>query len=266
MPEFFKFKRQGSEAGAETILWVDLDGLLVRLNRQLPLLLSEVVRGEEIVCALVAGIGLHELLVHLSLTHRVTIETARHVGSTRQLRAMHAVVGKVDAAGQLDQARHLAEQILLRQRNNPAVLAMLGQIAFAENRLDEEETYIASLSSVTISYKGMVMPAALPDFYPDLRDERLESSVCLFHQRFSTNTLPGWNYAQPFRYLAHNGEINSVNANRDWANARGAILNSPLLPRLEERYGSEAVVDLRFEGRIIVQPSPQGTQRRGDSG
>jgi glutamate synthase (NADPH/NADH) large chain len=90
----------------------------------------------------------------------------------------------------------------------------------AEKRIADNETYIASLSSVTISYKGMIMPAALPVFYPDLRDPRLESSVCVFHQRFSTNTLPQWRLAQPFRFLAHNGEINTIRGNRNWAIAR----------------------------------------------
>ncbi|NCF52468.1 glutamate synthase large subunit [Gammaproteobacteria bacterium] len=90
----------------------------------------------------------------------------------------------------------------------------------AEKRLGNDDTYFASLSSVTISYKGMIMPAALPEFYPDLRDPRLESSVCLFHQRFSTNTLPQWRLAQPFRFLAHNGEINTIQGNRNWAQAR----------------------------------------------
>ncbi|MDH5242087.1 MAG: glutamate synthase large subunit, partial [Gammaproteobacteria bacterium] len=90
----------------------------------------------------------------------------------------------------------------------------------AENRVTDPDTYIASLSSVTISYKGMIMPAALPVFYPDLRDPRMEASVCVFHQRFSTNTLPQWRLAQPFRFLAHNGEINTINGNRNWAQAR----------------------------------------------
>ena len=90
----------------------------------------------------------------------------------------------------------------------------------AENRINDNETYIASLSSVTISYKGMIMPAALPEFYPDLRDPRMKSSVCVFHQRFSTNTLPEWRLAQPFRFLAHNGEINTIQGNRNWAVAR----------------------------------------------
>jgi glutamate synthase (NADPH/NADH) large chain len=90
----------------------------------------------------------------------------------------------------------------------------------AEKQLGEGETYVASLSSVTISYKGMIMPGALPEFYPDLEDPRLESSVCVFHQRFSTNTLPQWRLAQPFRFLAHNGEINTISGNRNWAQAR----------------------------------------------
>lgn len=90
----------------------------------------------------------------------------------------------------------------------------------AENSIVDDDTYIASLSSATISYKGMIMPAALPQFFPDLQDSRLEASVCLFHQRFSTNTLPEWRLAQPFRFLAHNGEINTINGNRNWAQAR----------------------------------------------
>jgi glutamate synthase (NADPH/NADH) large chain len=66
----------------------------------------------------------------------------------------------------------------------------------------------------------MIMPSALPTFYPDLKDPRMASSVCVFHQRFSTNTLPEWRLAQPFRFLAHNGEINTIQGNRNWAIAR----------------------------------------------
>jgi len=94
--------------------------------------------------------------------------------------------------------------------------------------------YVVTLSNLTMVYKGLVQAEHLADFYPDLRDERMTSAIGICHQRFSTNTLPRWNYAQPFRYLAHNGEINSVNANRDWANARAGILRSPLLPSLED--------------------------------
>jgi len=93
--------------------------------------------------------------------------------------------------------------------------------------------YVVSLSKLTMVYKGLVQAEHLADYYPDLRDPRMTSAIGICHQRFSTNTLPRWNYAQPFRFLAHNGEINSVNSNRDWANARAGILHSPLLPSLE---------------------------------
>jgi glutamate synthase (NADPH) large chain len=95
----------------------------------------------------------------------------------------------------------------------------------AESWLLEPEDgcfYVCSLSAHTLSYKGMVMPEFLPAFYPDLRDERMRTSVCVFHQRFSTNTLPQWRLAQPFRLLAHNGEINTIQGNRSWSLARSA--------------------------------------------
>ena len=95
--------------------------------------------------------------------------------------------------------------------------------------------YIPSLSASTIVYKGMVMPQFLAQFYPDLKDPRMEASVVVFHQRFSTNTLPQWRLAHPYRYLAHNGEINTVQGNRSWAVARGPLFRSPLLPDLRRR-------------------------------
>ena len=97
---------------------------------------------------------------------------------------------------------------------------------------DEPDFYICSLSDRVISYKGLVMPADLEHFYPDLGDENLETAICVFHQRFSTNTLPKWPLAQPFRMLAHNGEINTIQGNRSWSRARTPKLSSPLLPDL----------------------------------
>ncbi len=95
--------------------------------------------------------------------------------------------------------------------------------------------YVPSLSSRVISYKGLVMPANLPVFYKDLNEDTLESSTAVFHQRFSTNTWPQWRLAQPFRYLAHNGEINTVQGNRYWSVARGHKFETPLLPMEEIR-------------------------------
>ena len=97
----------------------------------------------------------------------------------------------------------------------------------------DEEFYVCSLSSKVVSYKGLMMPADLPTFFQDLGDPRLETAICVFHQRFSTNTAPRWPLAQPFRFMAHNGEINTIEANRGWANARKANFVSPLLPDIE---------------------------------
>ncbi|MCW9013814.1 MAG: glutamate synthase large subunit [Gammaproteobacteria bacterium] len=93
--------------------------------------------------------------------------------------------------------------------------------------------YIPSLSTRLMSYKGLVMPENLPVFYKDLNDEKFETSLCVFHQRFSTNTWPQWRLAQPFRYLAHNGEINTVQGNRNWAQARAFKFKSDLLPEMD---------------------------------
>ncbi|MGR2768386.1 glutamate synthase large subunit [Photobacterium ganghwense] len=103
-----------------------------------------------------------------------------------------------------------------------------------EKRISSDpDFYICSLSTQVTVYKGLCMPADLPRFYKDLGDIRLESSICLFHQRFSTNTQPRWPLAQPFRYLAHNGEINTIAGNRQWARARAYKFASPLLPDLQ---------------------------------
>jgi len=116
--------------------------------------------------------------------------------------------------------------------------------------------YVASLSARVISYKGLVMPANLPLFYPDLNDARLEARLCVFHQRFSTNTLPQWRLAQPFRYLAHNGEINTIQGNRNWSLARGYKFESPLLdmravtPLVDRTSSDSYSLDNMLEGML----------------
>ncbi|MGL5799288.1 MAG: glutamate synthase large subunit, partial [Plesiomonas sp.] len=98
---------------------------------------------------------------------------------------------------------------------------------------DDKDFYVCSLSNLVNIYKGLCMPSDLPRFYLDLADLRMESAICLFHQRFSTNTVPRWPLAQPFRYLAHNGEINTITGNRQWARARAYKFNTPLIPDLQ---------------------------------
>nr|WP_081772564.1 glutamate synthase large subunit [Pantoea sp. IMH] len=103
-----------------------------------------------------------------------------------------------------------------------------------EKRIADKEFYVCSLSNQVNIYKGLCMPADLPRFYLDLADLRLESAICLFHQRFSTNTVPRWPLAQPFRYMAHNGEINTITGNRQWARARAYKFRTPLIPDLQD--------------------------------
>ncbi|MBU2043780.1 MAG: glutamate synthase large subunit [Candidatus Omnitrophica bacterium] len=95
--------------------------------------------------------------------------------------------------------------------------------------------YITNLSSRTLSYKGLLMPSQLSEFFLDLKDESLESSLCLVHSRYSTNTFPTWDLAQPFRFLAHNGEINTLRGNINWTSARERLLASELFgPDIEK--------------------------------
>jgi glutamate synthase (NADPH/NADH) large chain len=89
--------------------------------------------------------------------------------------------------------------------------------------------YIASISARTLVYKGMMLAPNIPVYYADLRDERVESAIALVHQRFSTNTFPSWDLAQPFRYLCHNGEINTLRGNINWMAARRHSMSSKVL-------------------------------------
>jgi glutamate synthase (NADPH/NADH) large chain len=123
---------------------------------------------------------------------------------------------------ELDEATFNRKLFMARRRTEKAL----------ESR--DKAFYVPSLSATTLVFKGMVMPQHLAEFYPDLADPRLETSVAVFHQRFSTNTLPQWRLAHPYRYLAHNGEINTIQGNRNWAHARGPLLRSPLLPDLTD--------------------------------
>jgi len=119
--------------------------------------------------------------------------------------------------------------------------------------------YIVSLSSKTLIYKGMFTSAQLRQYFLDMQDERLESAIALVHSRFSTNTFPTWDLAQPFRILAHNGEINTIKGNRFWVQASEATLESPLFgtdiqklfPIIEPGKSDSASIDNILE--LLVQ-------------
>ncbi len=142
----------------------------------------------------------------------------------------------------------------------------------------DTDHYICSFSHKTIIYKGLMMPADLTAFFPDLSDERLQTAICVFHQRFSTNTLPKWPLAQPFRFLAHNGEINTITGNRNWAQARRTKFTNDLmdldeLGPLVNRVGSDSssmdnMLELMVTGgidlfrgvRMIIPPAWQNVE------
>ena len=103
-----------------------------------------------------------------------------------------------------------------------------------ERRVHDKDFYICSLSSKNIVYKGMLSSLQLRQYYPDLTNSYFTSGLALVHSRFSTNTFPTWSLAQPFRLLAHNGEINTIRGNRSWMKAREAVLSSDALGDIHE--------------------------------
>jgi len=123
-----------------------------------------------------------------------------------------------------------------------------------ENLVSDEDFYICSLSNKSIVYKGMLSSKQLRQYFPDLSNPYFTSGLALVHSRFSTNTFPMWKLAQPFRLLAHNGEINTVRGNRGWMKAREAVLNSDALgdirdlrPIVQEGMSDSASLDNVFE-------------------
>ncbi|MDD5400849.1 MAG: glutamate synthase large subunit [Sulfurimonas sp.] len=126
--------------------------------------------------------------------------------------------------------------------------------------IDDRDFYIASMSSKVLSYKGLVMPTHIKEFYKDLQDENFKISFSLFHQRFSTNTLPEWKLAQPFRAVAHNGEINSVEGNRFNVEIKSESIKSEvftdeeiqrILPILQPRLSDSGSADNFFEFLLV---------------
>ena len=125
----------------------------------------------------------------------------------------------------------------------------LERMAFCLRKRAEHEggVYFASLSSRTIVYKGMLSAPQLEPFFPDLSDPRYGSALALVHSRFSTNTFPSWPLAHPYRYVAHNGEINTIRGNRNWMRAREAMLATDLIPPSADGKGIERLFPILDE-------------------
>ncbi len=145
-----------------------------------------------------------------------------------------------DVLGEIAKASlPVIEQLIINARPGWSTIDLERRLYIARRKIekrlaDDGDFYACSMSGQVTIYKGLVRPADLPKFYLDLADIRMQTAICVFHQRFSTNTSPLWPLAQPFRYLAHNGEINTIKGNRQWAKARERKFRSPLLPDLPE--------------------------------
>ncbi|HPU13189.1 MAG TPA: glutamate synthase large subunit [Aeromicrobium sp.] len=140
---------------------------------------------------------------------------------------------KPEILGSMAQSAMPAFEILyVAAAGAPAQGIELDRLTFALNKRShhEAQVYFPSLSARTFVYKGMLTTEQLDEFYPDLLDPRMESALAIVHSRFSTNTFPSWPLAHPFRYLAHNGEINTARGNRNWMRAREALLESKVIP------------------------------------
>src|SRR6266853_1349682 len=134
-----------------------------------------------------------------------------------------------------------------------------GRLALLRKKAESllpERCYLCSLSSQTVVYKGLLTPWQFPQFYADLRDPSFETIFVIFHQRYSTNTQPSWNLAQPFRYVAHNGEINTIVSNRRWMRAREPKIREKLTVGswfhiLEENVSDSASFDNGLEAKLL---------------
>ena len=134
---------------------------------------------------------------------------------------------------------------------------------------DAEMFYIPSLSCRTIVYKGLLLAPQIANFYRELSDPDAVSALCLVHQRFSTNTFPSWQRAHPYRYIAHNGEINTLRGNVNWMHARQSLLQSPLfgddMKKLhpDHRARRQRFGELRQRGRVAAAGGTQPAARHG---
>src|SRR6266478_474036 len=134
-----------------------------------------------------------------------------------------------------------------------------GRLALLRKKAESllpERCYLCSLSSQTVVYKGLLTPWQFPQFYADLRDPSFETTFVIFHQRYSTNTQPSWSLAQPFRYVAHNGEINTIVSNRRWMRAREPKIRAKLnvgswFHILEENVSDSASFDNSLEAKLL---------------
>ncbi|MDD5097009.1 MAG: glutamate synthase large subunit [Candidatus Omnitrophica bacterium] len=145
------------------------------------------------------------------------------------------------------------------ERKLYVIRRLVENIIFESGLKQKSSFYITNISSRTLAYKGLLMPEQIDSFFLDLKDENIKSALCLVHSRYSTNTFPTWNLAQPFRFLAHNGEINTLRGNINGVRARERLLVSELFgmdieklkPIIVEGGSDSAAIDNLFELLVL---------------
>ncbi len=190
-------------------------------------------------------------MVFLPKTDLAAQETCRSIVETEILKAGYEIYGwrqvpiNADIIGEKANAtRPEIEQIMIKGHDNADDEAFEIDLYMIRRRIEKSvlaahinDFYICSLSCRSIIYKGMFLAEQVADFYPDLLDKRFISSFVIYHQRYSTNTFPTWRLAQPFRMLAHNGEINTVTGNERWMSAHE--------PKMESAVFGDAIDDIK---------------------
>lgn len=181
---------------------------------------------------------------------------ALYVITEREVPVDHSVPGRIALEGeprivQVFVTSYDSPEVL--ERKLYAVRKTVGNAVADSGRPESDKFYICSLSTRCMVYKGMLTPEQLRDYYLDLSDPRFESAIAMVHSRFSTNTLPAWKLAQPFRMLCHNGEINTIRANRSWMQAREAVISTGVpvtegvFPIIQRGMSDSASLDNVFE-------------------
>ncbi len=175
----------------------------------------------------------HERLLAEGILERIAREEGLQVLGWRDTPVDDTAIGRIARA-----SRPYIEQVFIAPRNGTDQAALDRKLYVVRKRAEREiassdlrekgHFYVCSLSTRTIVYKGLLLAPQIARFYRDLSDPEVTSALCLVHQRFSTNTFPTWQLAHPFRYICHNGEINTLRGNVAWMHARQSVLASPL--------------------------------------
>ena len=166
----------------------------------------------------------------------VLLQENFYIYGWRQVPVNPKVLGKT-----ADQNRPEIAQVLFKKNEELETNDLERELFVSRKKIENQarenqlkDFYICSMSSRSIVYKGMFLAEAIDDFYPDLKDENFTSRFAIFHQRYSTNTFPSWDLAQPFRALAHNGEINTVRGNTNWMKIHEQDMSSSLFKSIED--------------------------------